>query len=159
MKDASVWTEGFVRTLVKGNLMLMARCDENGYISAKYMMSSQGRSIVYEKELAPGTSEYDAVQAVLGPMRPNELKTFDLPDVRESVEYSSEDVQTSISRGYFKKAELLQDRGVRLYFWNDFLDDWSHQLFPANSEQAQAILEVTGPLEVGQIFEFQPSTE
>ena len=159
LKDSSVWTEGLVRTLVRGKLMLMARCHENGSISAKYMISSRGRSIVYGKEMAPGTSEYEAVQAVLGPMRPCQLITFDLPDVKELVEYSPEDVRVSILRGYFKKAELLNDGDVRLYHWNDFLDDWSHQLFPSNSKQAQAILEITGPLKVGEVYEFKPSSD
>lgn len=159
MNDTSDWTEGLIRTLIESNLMMMARCDEHGSIVVKYMISGRGPSVVCEKVLALGTSEFDAAQAVLGQMKPNELRMFELPETEKTPSLTKEEVQVAISIGEFKKAELLPGGDLKIHVWNEFVDDWSHQLFRADSEQVQAILEITGPLNVGEVHEFKPGSD
>lgn len=159
MKDLTVWTEDFVKSLVEHGMILTTGCNKDGSIAVQYLLQGRSQSMVLTKVVHPGTREYDAVQSVLGPLGSGDIKVFDTVFGDSSPNYSPEEIRVAILNGHYKKAQVQANGDVKVFFYNDLDSQWDEHSYLADTVQASAILEITGPLKVGEVHEFKPSSD
>lgn len=147
----------YLTLLREGNLICAVMRPDRS-IAYRYLARGKSQALIVSAELSPGTLRYQQFQEAVGPLSPGEKKVFvDIKPAEE--EYTPVLLEAAISDGSYQKAEMMPEGHLKLFMWNEIINKWMEDIYSANSEHASVILKVTGPLEVGDVFEFQPSME
>lgn len=143
-------------TLIRERNLICAVMRPDKSIVYNYLARGKSQAFTASAELSPGTPAHQEFLEVVGPLSPGEKKVF--VDIRPAEEeYTPVLLGAAISNGSYQKAEMMPEGHLKLFMWNEITNKWMEDIYSANSEHAQVILRVTGPLKVGDVFEFQSS--
>lgn len=101
-----------------------------------------------------------AMLKITGPLEPDQVHFFSTAFDNASWEevFTIEVIRPMFEDGSFRKAVLLDDGSIDLYRISK-LEEALQILNFKGAEHVAAILEATGPLKVGEVYEFKPSTD
>ncbi|HMO23032.1 MAG TPA: hypothetical protein PKD05_14070 [Candidatus Melainabacteria bacterium] len=101
-----------------------------------------------------------AMLKITGPLEPDQVHSFSTAFDNAPWEevFTIEVIRPMLEDGSFRKAVLLEDDSIDLYRVSKFVDSPQVLNFKGK-EHIELILEITGPLKVGEVHEFKPTSE
>lgn len=159
MKKEEQWSRSYLQKMIDSQSITAADYHGNGSIVLSCFFKGMSQSMTTEKVLSPGTQEHSDFLELVAPFQRGETKYFWDCAAEGSTERTAEDVRYAIESCYYQKAELLPSGDLKLCKWSDVAKVWHEDHYRAETEQAKTILEITGPLKVGEVHEFKPSSD
>lgn len=159
MANKVQWSKQYIKELLDNQNITSAKCESDGSIALSCFYKGRSQFMTPEKILLPESQELSDFLDLVGPMRIGELKIFWDYQKESQDEPVAESIRAAVSSGYYSKVELLSDGSLKVHAWNDLTESLLHKIFPGDSQEASAILEITGPLKVGEVHEFKPSSD
>lgn len=158
MANKVQWSKQYIRELLDNQNITSAKCESDGSVALSCFFKGRSQFVTPEKILLPESQELSDFLDLVGPMRVGELKIFWDYQKESQDEPVAESICAAVNSGYYSKAELLPDGSLKVHAWNDLTESLLQKIFPGDSQEASAILEITGPLEVGEVHEFNPGS-
>lgn len=158
MSRARMSRKNYYLSMVREGNLICAVMRPDKSIVYSFLIRGKSQALTASAELSAGTPEHQEFLEVVGPLSPGEKKVFvEIKPAEE--EYTPALLEAAISDGSYQKAEMMPEGHLKLFMWNEITNKWMEDIYSANSEHAQVILRVTGPLKVGEVFEFQSNKD
>lgn len=157
--SAHQWDRSYMQKLLDTLTITSAECKQDGSIHLSCSAKGTSQVVALDKILPPDSSEHADFLAIVGPMYAGELKLFWDPRKEAFEKPSAEEIRSAIESGHYRKVELLSDGALKVHVYDSAADSHRYKIFFAHTEQASAILDLTGPLEVGVVYEFGSCNE
>lgn len=152
--SANQWDRSYMQKLLETLTITSAECKQDGSIHLSCSAKGTSQVVALDKVLHPGSNEHADFLAIVGPMHAGELKLFWDPRQEAFEKPSTEEIRSAIDSGHYRKVELLSDGALKVHVYESASETYRYKIFFADTEQACAILDLTGPLAVGEVHEF-----
>ena len=156
---ASKWDRAYMQRLLDTLTITSAECKQDGSIHLSCSAKGTTQVVALDKILLPDSSEHADFLSIVGPMHPGELKLFWDPRKEAFEKPSAEEIRAAVDSGHYRKVELLSDGALKVHVYEGATESYRYKIFFADTEQARAILDLTGPLALGVVHQFAGSVE
>lgn len=152
--SANQWDRSYMQRLLDTLTITSAECKQDGSIHLSCCAKGTSQVVAFDKILPPGSSEHADFLAIVGPMYAGELKLFWDPRKEAFEKPSAEEIRAAVDSGHYRTVELLSDGALKVHVYESATESYRYKIFFADTEQARAILDLTGPLVVGVVHQF-----
>lgn len=157
--SASQWDRAYMQRLLDTLTITSAECKQDGSIHLSCSAKGTTQVVALDKILLSDSSEHADFLSIVGPMRPGELKLFWDPRKEAFEKPSAEEIGAAVHSGHYRKVQLLSDGALKVHVYESATESYRYKIFFADTEQARAILDLTGPLALGVVHQFAGSDE